>query len=43
MEEESYYGTNKEYDLDNYENDGYSRLVLEEEFDAGVLEEDDDY
>ena len=43
MEEESYYGTNKEYDLDNYENDGYSRLVLEEEFDAGALEEDDDY
>jgi hypothetical protein len=24
IEQESYYGTNAEYDLDNYENDGYS-------------------
>lgn len=41
IEQESYYGTNIDYDLDNYENDGYSRLVLDEEFDAGVPEDDD--
>lgn len=41
VEQESYYGTNAEYDLDNYENDGYSRLVLDEEFDAGIFEEED--
>ena len=29
-----------EYDLDNYENEGYSQLVLEEEFDPGLPEED---
>ena len=40
IEQESYYGTNAEYDLDNYENEGYSQLVLEEEFDPGVSEED---
>ena len=40
IEQESYYGTNAEYDLDNYENDGYSQLVLDEEFDAGIPEED---
>ena len=40
IEQESYYGTNTEYDLDNYENEGYSQLVLEEEFDPGVSEED---
>ena len=41
VEQESYYGTNTEYDLDNYENDGYSRLVLDEEFDASSFEEGD--
>lgn len=40
IEQESYYGTNAEYDLDAYENEGYSQLVLEEEFDPGVPEED---
>ena len=40
IEQESYYGTNAEYDLDNYENEGYSQLVLEEEFDPGISEED---
>lgn len=40
IEQESYYGTNAEYDLDNYENAGYSQLVLEEEFDPGISEED---
>ena len=40
IEQESYYGTNAEYDLDNYENEGYSQLVLEEEFDPGLPEED---
>ena len=40
IEKESYYGTDAEYDLDSYENEGYSQLVLEEEFDPGVPEED---
>ena len=40
IEQESYYGTNAEYDLDNYENEGYSQLVLEEDFDPGISEED---
>ena len=40
IEQESYYGTNAEYDLDSYENEGYSQLVLEEEFDPGISEED---
>ena len=40
IEQESYYGTNTEYDLDNYENDGYSALVLDEEFDAGLPEDE---
>ena len=40
IEQESYYGTNAEYDLDEYENEGYSQLVLEEEFDPGLPEED---
>lgn len=40
VEQESYYGTNADYDLDNYENDGYSRLVLDEEFDADLDGED---
>ena len=40
IEQESYYGTDAEYDLDNYENDGYGALVLEEEFDAGLPEDE---
>ena len=40
IEEESYYGTNKSYDLDNYDDEGYSRLVKDEEFDPGFDEED---
>lgn len=40
IENESYYGTNQEYDLDSYDNEGYSRLVLEEEFDPGISEEE---
>ena len=40
IEQESYYGTDAEYDLDNYENDGYSALVLEDEFDAGLPEDE---
>jgi hypothetical protein len=41
IEQESYYGTNIDYDLDNYENEGYSKLVLEEEFDPGLPEDDE--
>ena len=41
IERESYYGTDSEYDLDNYENEGYSQLVLEEEFDPGLPEDDE--
>ena len=40
IEEESYYGTNKEYDLDEYDDRGYAALVKDEEFDAGLLEDD---
>lgn len=40
IEEESYYGTNKSYDLDGYEDEGYSRLIKDEEFDPGLSEED---
>ena len=40
IEEESYYGTNKEYDLDEYDDEGYRRLVKDEEFDAGLSEDD---
>ena len=40
IEEESYYGTNKSYDLDSYDDEGYSRLVKDEEFDPGFDEED---
>ena len=40
IEEESYYGTNKEYDLDIYDDQGYSELVKEEEFDPGISEDD---
>ena len=41
IEKESYYGTDGEYDLDNYENDGYSQLILDEEFDPGLPEDDE--
>ena len=41
IEEESYYGTNKSYDLDAYDDEGYSALVKDEEFNPGLLEEDD--
>ena len=40
IEEESYYGTNKEYDLDNYDNEGYARLVKDEEFNADLMEDE---
>lgn len=40
IEDETYYGTNKEYDLDNYDNEGYAQLVKDEEFDASVAEDD---
>ena len=40
IEEESYYGTNREYDLDKYDDEGYAALVHDEEFDAGIVEED---
>ena len=41
IEKESYYGTDAEYDLDSYENDGYSQLILEEEFNPGLPEDDE--
>ena len=40
IEEESYYGTNKSYDLDEFDDEGYSRLVKDEEFDVGIIDED---
>lgn len=40
IEDESYYGTNKDYDLDQYDDEGYARLVKDEEFDAGLTEDD---
>ena len=40
IEEESYYGTNKSYDLDAFDDEGYSQLVKDEEFDPGFDEED---
>ena len=42
IEDEPYYGTDKEYDLDNYDNEGYARLVKDEEFSVSLDEEDDD-
>ena len=42
IEDESYYGTNKEYDLDNYDIEGYVGLVGNDEFKADLNEEDDD-
>ena len=41
IEDESYYGTNKEYDLDNYDNEGYVALVHDEEFRADLMEDDE--
>lgn len=41
IEDENYYGTDKEYDLDNYDNEGYARLVKEEDFKVSLDEEDD--
>ena len=40
IEEESYYGTNKEYDLDAFDDEGYSALVKDEEFNPGLTEDD---
>lgn len=40
IEDETYYGTNKDYDLDTYDNEGYVRLVQEEEFNADIVEDD---
>lgn len=40
IEEESYYGTNKSYDLDAFDDEGYSQLVKDEDFDPGLSEED---
>ena len=41
IEDENYYGTDKEYDLDNYDNEGYARLVKDEDFKVSLDEEDD--
>ena len=40
IEEESYYGTNRSYDLDEFDDEGYSQLVNDEEFDVGIVDED---
>jgi hypothetical protein len=40
IEDESYYGTNKEYDLDEYDNQGYIALVHDEDFRADLTEDD---
>ena len=40
IEEESYYGTNRSYDLDEFDDEGYSQLVKDEEFDVGIVDED---
>ena len=40
IEDESYYGTNKEYDLDEYDNQGYMALVHDEDFRADLTEDD---
>ena len=40
IEEETYYGTNQSYDLDAFDDEGYSQLVKDEEFDPGFDEED---
>lgn len=38
IEEESYYGTNQTYDLDDYDNDGFVGLFAEEDFDPDMEE-----
>lgn len=40
---DSYYGTNKNYDLDTYENDGYEQLLKDEEFEADLDGDDNEY
>lgn len=40
VEQESYYGTNAEYDLDKFDDDGYVGLCKEEEFNADVGDDD---
>lgn len=40
IEDETYYGTNKEYDLDNFDNDGFVGLVEDEEFNPGIVDGD---
>ena len=40
IEEESYYGTNKSYDLDAFDDEGYAALVKDEDFDPGLPEDD---
>ncbi len=38
---EDYYDTNKEYDLDEYDNAGYEELMKSEEFNPNIGDEDD--
>lgn len=38
---EDYYDTNKEYDLDEYDNTGYEELMKSEEFNPNIGDEDD--
>lgn len=40
IEQESYYGTDAQYDLDNYENDGYVEL-MNDEFNVDIDEEEE--
>ena len=39
---EDYYDTNQTYDLDTYENEGYDRLMKDEEFEADLDDDEDD-
>lgn len=39
IEEESYYGTNSNYDLDSFDNEGYVGLMADEEFKPDLEEE----
>lgn len=39
-ENDNYYGTDKEYDLDSFDNEGYEGLYKEEEFNPAISEED---
>ena len=38
---EDYYDTNKEYDLDEYDNAGYEELMKSEEFNPNIGDEDE--